>query len=87
MSEEAIVKEESYYLSHRLSEFHYDLFKDLTGRLCTLVDSSVQNDRQVKAMKDIVKQILWEQGDRMRTTDERILFDFSKIPEGKMLPE
>lgn len=36
-------------------------FKSLEGKILTLLDSSIENERQVKAMKDLTKKMFSEQ--------------------------
>lgn len=39
------------------------LTNDLIGKLLTLVDASIPNERQAKAFKDVLRNIVWKRED------------------------
>ena len=43
-----------------ISGLNNELANLLLGKLKTLVDASVENERQAKALKDILSSIIWE---------------------------
>lgn len=74
-------------LWHELEELKTHIINNLVGELCTLMDSMMDNERQVKAAKDMVKSILWASEDRLRKTLEVTLNNFSKRNNVKVFPD
>lgn len=71
---------------NELHGYLYEHGQDVKGKICTLLDSSIPNERQVKATKDIAKQILWHSDDEVKRVIENILYDaiaagYPLIPE------
>ncbi len=92
MSEEKVIEEQPAELRPEslwdtLRIYHCAWCNNLIGQLCTMLDSAVDNERKLKALKDIVKQIMWAEHGKQRDACEHIFFSFSKLPEGKLLPE
>ena len=50
----------------------------LVGKLKTLVDASVENERQAKAFKDMLSSIIWEIENNRSTGIGRILYASEK---------
>jgi len=50
-----------------------ELANHLIGKLATLADASIKNERQVKAFKDVMKSIIWEvEATRSTNTGRRL---------------
>lgn len=61
-----------------MSSLNNELANLLIGKLKTLVDASVENERQAKAFKDVVSSIVWEIENTRSTGVGRILYACDK---------
>ena len=67
-------------LSERLGTHNDQLTNHLVGEVRTLLDAIISDERQAKAAKDMVRDIIWGV-DKDRTRGrEHILFGFAKTP-------
>ena len=73
-------EKETTYIS--ISSFNNELANLLIGKLKTLVDASVENERQAKAFKDILSSTIWEIENTRSTGIGRILYagEKAKLP-------
>jgi len=55
-----------------------ELANFLLGRLATLADASMENERQAQAFKDLLKSIIWENETTRSTSIRRILYSCRK---------
>lgn len=69
-----------------ISSLNNELANLLIGKLKTLVDASVENERQAKAFKDMLSSIIWEIENTRSTGVGRILYASQKA-ELPMLPD
>ena len=71
----------------RLSEVGHSLTNHLVGQICTLLDSTLADERQAKAAKDIARGIIWQvQHERIRGETD-ILLCFRRNPESGLIPD
>ena len=77
-------EKETTYTS--ISSLNNELANFLIGRLATLADASMENERQAKAFKDMLKAIVWESENTRSTGVGRILYSCQKA-EVLMLPD
>ena len=61
-----------------ISRFDNELANLLVGKLKTLVDASVENERQAKAFKDVLSSIIWEIESTRSTGVGRVLYASEK---------
>lgn len=61
-----------------ISSLNNELANLLIGKLKTLVDASVENERQAKAFKDMLSSIVWEIETTRSTGVGRILYACEK---------
>ena len=77
-------EKETVYI--RISSLDNELANHLIGRLATLADASIENERQVKAFKDVLKSTIWEIESERTVASGRILYackkaGFSMLPD------
>lgn len=65
-------EEETVYVN--ISSLNNEFANLLIGKLKTLVDASVENERQAKAFKDMVSNTIWEIENTRSTGVGRILY-------------
>ncbi len=74
-------------LSERLGEHGNQITKHLTGKILTLLDSVLVDERQVKAAKDLAQSIIWGVEGERAHAEEYILNDYRRSPEDGIFPE
>lgn len=70
----------------RISSLDNELANALIGKIATLADASMENERQAKAFKDVLKSIIWHIESERSTAVGRILYvchrdGFPMIPD------
>lgn len=85
--EDSPVREKAKTLWEMLGNANRYHINNLIGRLCTLVDSSLENERQCKAFKDMVKQLVWSTNGEQDKSLETILLEFSKEYKVTVFPD
>jgi len=79
------MSEETLY--HRLREVGYGLAQDLVGRICTVIDATLVDERQAKAAKDLAKGIIWRlQREREEMEVEFLVYHWQN-PKLGIIPE
>lgn len=65
-------EKETVYVN--ISSLNNSLANSLIGRLATLADASMENERQAKAFIDMIKALIWENENTRSTGVGRILY-------------
>ena len=70
----------------KISSLDNELANYLIGKLATLADASIENERQAKAFKDVLKGIIWGVESERSVATGRILYSCQRdgLP---MLPD
>lgn len=68
-------KDKQEQLSARLSEVTYGETNYLVGKISTLLDAMLSDERQAKAAKDIARNLIWERKNGMDKEFRRILIE------------
>lgn len=72
MSEEGSA-EKTFY--NQITDANTDAAMSLVGKLLTLADASLTDERQLKAFKDMLKSIIWDAESRSHLVIRRRLYD------------
>ena len=79
------MSEESLFA--RLGEHGNQITKHLVGKIVTLLDSVLADERQAKAAKDLAKTMIWDVENERAKAEEYILNDYRRSPEIGIFPE
>lgn len=71
----------------RLAEASHGFTQDLVGRISTLLDSSLTDDRQAKAAKDLARGIIWQLHRERERMECEVLLSYWKNPKLGIIPE